>query len=210
MTTTYADLVAAVRESDAKAQALISGVPDLHVREPSALPGWTRGHVITHMARNADALGRLVAGAESGVPGEMYPGGPPARNAAIEEGADRPAPLLAADYAFSGSRLVSALEGVASASLDVPVPWRRPILARDLPILRWNEIEIHLIDLDIGYTCHDWPSAYVEFTLVRELGFLSNAAPGVGVPTLSDAETLAWLIGRPTRPGLPTLPDWPF
>ncbi|WP_232330015.1 maleylpyruvate isomerase N-terminal domain-containing protein [Rhodococcus sp. BH4] len=136
--------------------------------------------------------------------------GPDARNAAIEEGADRPAELLALDYRFSGTRLVDALCEIPTDRLDTPVPWRKPVTAFDLPILRWNEIEIHLMDLDIGYTCHDWPAEFVEFTLASQLGALETAVPGVRVPSLSDAETLAWLVGRPTRVGLPTLPAWPF
>ncbi|MGW6660148.1 maleylpyruvate isomerase family mycothiol-dependent enzyme [Rhodococcus sp. NPDC055024] len=210
VTPTYADLVAAVRESDVKAQALIGELTEKQAREPSGLPGWSRGHVVTHLSRNGDALGRFVAGVHSGESGEMYPGGPDARNAAIDEGADRPAELLALDYRFSGTRLVDALADLPTDRLDTPVPWRKPVTAFDLPILRWNEIEIHLLDLDIGYTCHDWPAAFVEFTLASQLGALESAVPGVRVPSLSDAETLAWLVGRPTRVGLPTLPAWPF
>lgn len=74
VTPTYADLVAAVRESDVKAQALIGGLTEEQAREPSGLPGWSRGHVVTHMSRNADALGRFVAGVQGGESGEMYPG----------------------------------------------------------------------------------------------------------------------------------------
>src|ERR1022692_5071277 len=33
---------------------------DPGVREPSLLPGWTRGHVLSHPARNADGLGNLL------------------------------------------------------------------------------------------------------------------------------------------------------
>ncbi|BCF82610.1 hypothetical protein RQCS_21550 [Rhodococcus qingshengii] len=118
--------------------------------------------------------------------------------------------MLALDYRFSGTRLVDALCEIPTDRLDTPVPWRKPVTAFDLPILRWNEIEIHLMDLDIGYTCHDWPAEFVEFTLASQLGALETAVPGVRVPSLSDAETLAWLVGRPTRVGLPTLPAWPF
>jgi DNA-binding CsgD family transcriptional regulator len=34
---------------------------DAEAREPSLLPGWTRGHVLTHVARNADALTNLLS-----------------------------------------------------------------------------------------------------------------------------------------------------
>ena len=36
------------------------------VREPSLLPGWTRGHVLTHVARNADGLRNLLIWARTG------------------------------------------------------------------------------------------------------------------------------------------------
>jgi maleylpyruvate isomerase len=38
----------------------IDGLPDRAAREPSLLPGWTRGHVLTHIARNAEGGTRLL------------------------------------------------------------------------------------------------------------------------------------------------------
>ena len=43
-------------------------VRDEHWRSPSRLPDWTRGHVATHLARNADAIRRLVEWARTGPP----------------------------------------------------------------------------------------------------------------------------------------------
>ena len=34
-------------------------------RAPSALPGWTRAHVLTHLARNADAMVNLLTWART-------------------------------------------------------------------------------------------------------------------------------------------------
>ena len=42
------------------------------MRAPSLLPGWSRGHVVTHLARNADGLCRLLHGAETDQPKYMY------------------------------------------------------------------------------------------------------------------------------------------
>ena len=42
------------------------------VTEPSRLPGWTRGHVLSHLARNADALVNLLTWARTGVETVMY------------------------------------------------------------------------------------------------------------------------------------------
>ena len=38
--------------------------PDL--RAPSMLPGWTRAHVLAHLARGADAMRNLLVGVRSG------------------------------------------------------------------------------------------------------------------------------------------------
>ena len=46
---------------------------DDDVRAPSLLPGWTRGHVITHVARNADALANVLHGAQRGELRAQYP-----------------------------------------------------------------------------------------------------------------------------------------
>lgn len=208
----YGEAVEAVRGSQAALEDSLCGLTDDQARGPSLLPGWTRGHLVTHLARNADALNRFARGVIEGraVP-EMYPGGPSARAAAIEEGADRPAELLLADARFSGRRVVDSLDAVPAELLDTPVAWRRPVEVRFLPALRWRELEIHRVDLGLGYTAADWPTEFVESTLAVELRALSAVEPPVAAPEgLSRAELLAWLIGRPTIGGLPTLPAWPF
>jgi maleylpyruvate isomerase len=207
---TYEDTIDHVERSQARLDLTLAGLSEEQARGASALPGWSRGHVATHLARNADGLRRFVVGVRSGVPSEMYPGGPDARAAAIEEGADRPVDLLAADLRFAGGRLIDDLRAVGSTGLDTPVKWRTPVPARFIPALRWRELEIHHLDLAVGYTCDDWPAAFVESTLATELPALAALAPDLVPPALPRAELLAWLIGRPTRPDLPTVPTWPF
>jgi maleylpyruvate isomerase len=209
MSLTYAEIVEQARVSQARFERLIATVTDEQARQPSGLPGWTRGHVITHVARSADGVNRLASGVLSGVEVDMYPGGPDARAAAIEEGADRPADLLRADTRFSGHRALDALAAVAPEQYDTPVRWRKPITAAELPVLRWRELEIHLVDLDLGYSTADWPDEFVAFNLVRELKALPDRAPGVSAPVLRDHELLAWLVGRLSGEGLPELPAWP-
>ena len=52
------------------------------VHSPSLCEGWTRGHVLTHVARNADGLGALVRSAVDGTGETMYasPAGPRRRH----------------------------------------------------------------------------------------------------------------------------------
>ena len=56
---------------------------------PSLLPEWTRGHVLTHIARNADSFVRVLEAARRGEVVTQYEGGVASRNADIEAGASR-------------------------------------------------------------------------------------------------------------------------
>lgn len=208
----YDEAVQAVRKSQGALEESLDSLTDDQARGPSLLPGWSRGHLVTHLARNADGLNRLARGVlEGDETARMYPGGPDARNAAIEEGADRPAEMLIADAKFSGRRIMDSLEAMPAELLDTPVAWKRITEARFLPVLRWRELEIHRVDLGLGYTAADWPAEFVESTLAMELPALTAMDPEVAAPQgLTRNELLAWLIGRPTRAGLPELPAWPF
>ncbi|MCQ4119619.1 maleylpyruvate isomerase N-terminal domain-containing protein [Rhodococcus tibetensis] len=207
----YAHLLEEVAASQRALESTLEKLTDQQAREPSRLPGWSRGHVVTHLARNADALNRFAVGVVTGEPApEMYPGGPAARAAAIEEGAGRPAELLAADVRFAGRRVIESLRDITADRYATPVNWRKPVTAGDVPVLRWRELEIHHVDLGLDYAVDDWPESFVERTLGTELPELRALHPGVTVPDLPQPELLAWLIGRPTRTGLPAVPAWPF
>ncbi len=71
------------------------------LRAPSLLPGWTRAHVLAHVARGADAMRNLLAGARSGRDRPAYASAQ-AREADIERGAAMRAEDLMADLAGLG------------------------------------------------------------------------------------------------------------
>src|SRR5829696_3219522 len=75
---------------------------------PSLCEGWTRGHVLTHVARNADGLAALVRSAVDGTGETMY-ASPEARDADIEAGADRPVAQLVDDVERSAQALAAEL-----------------------------------------------------------------------------------------------------
>lgn len=133
------------------------GLSDEQWRAPSALPGWTRGHVATHVARNADAIGQLATWAASGRRQEMY-ASPGARDAEIERGADRPGLELQVDLDTSAGLLTEAF-----AALDQSDQWTeqvegragQPLPARLLPLMRLAEIVLHHVDLDCGFGVED-------------------------------------------------------
>src|SRR3954470_8521222 len=85
------------RGSHATLERHIAGLTDEVARQPSLLPDWTVGHVLSHIARNADSVVRRLEGAARGVVVDQYVGGPEGRATEIEEGAGRPATDLAAD-----------------------------------------------------------------------------------------------------------------
>ena len=82
--------------------ATAAQLTDEQVKAPSLLPGWSRGHVLTHLARNADGLRNLLIWARTGVPTPQY-ASPQARDAAIAAGADRTAAEQAADIRDSAA-----------------------------------------------------------------------------------------------------------
>ncbi|MFI5606093.1 maleylpyruvate isomerase family mycothiol-dependent enzyme [Amycolatopsis sp. NPDC051903] len=127
------------------------------VRAPSALPGWSRGHLLTHLARNADAVGNLLTWASTGVETPMYGPGT-ARDDAINAGASRAVAEILADVVASGERLVDLAASLPDHAWSAPVRGRagQPITGADALILRLAETTIHLADLDRG---HDFASA---------------------------------------------------
>lgn len=188
-----AGLIAAVRAAHARLEAAVAGLDDPAVRGPSRLPGWTVGHLVTHLARNADSVARRLAAAAEGRLVEQYPGD---RDGEIEAGAHRPAAALAADLAGADAA-VDALFAAVPAGV-----WGRPVLdgsgaripAARLAYSRLREVEIHHVDLGLGYSPADWPAGLVEVMLP---GLLS------GLPDRADPAALAaWLLDRSPAPAL--------
>jgi maleylpyruvate isomerase len=197
---------------------------DADVAAPSLCAGWTRGHVLTHIARNADGIADTLAGALHGEIVERYPGGWDARNAAIEDGAHRPFASLVADVRDSADRLDRVLGAVGDADA-----WERPTEhgdpAQEWVFRRWREVEVHRVDLAAGYTPDRWPPLLVTNVLPQEAELLAErtdrplrvqvSAEGSLAGDLVGAEwvvgdgepldvrgpdwaVLAWLAGRPS------------
>lgn len=174
----------------------VAGIDDEIARRPSLLPGWTVGHVVTHLARNADSVTVRMEGALRDEIADQYPGGPAAREAGIEAGAGRPARELLHDLRVAQARLE------ATFVLLPDDAWGR--LGRDisgaelpvsgLPFARWREVEIHHVDLGLGYGAADWPTDLVDRLLPFVLPTLPDRADG--------AALAAWAIGRGPAPEL--------
>ncbi len=88
--TDLAALMEAAAASHQRMWASASKMTDDGCRAPSLLPGWSRGHVLAHWARNADGQTRMLLAAVRGEVAAQYPGGDAQREADIEAGAARP------------------------------------------------------------------------------------------------------------------------
>jgi maleylpyruvate isomerase len=195
-----ADL-AALALSTAALGATLDVLDDDQARRPSLLPGWTVGHVLTHLARNADGMVHLVEWALTGVLTPMY-ASVDARTADIEAGAGRAAGALADDVRASADRLAEQLLRLGAGGAEaldrllVFGPLRPDAVpdtpARALPYARRREVEIHHVDLGLAYGPADWPADFVERTLLF-LHSRSGAVDAVGQPS----DVLAWRLGRP-------------
>lgn len=147
-------------------------VPGAGWRAPSRLPGWTRGHLATHLARQSDALRRLATSAVDGQPRAMYPA-PGQRDEEIEAGAGRSGLELQIDLDTSAGLLEQAFEAVQEAGAgDVVFELRGGLRvpARLLPLARLFEVTLHHVDLDIGHEVSDLDDATAEW-LLEWLGF---------------------------------------
>ncbi len=132
-------------------------VSDDDWRAPSRLPGWSRGHVATHIARQADALIRLCRWARTGERAAMY-ASPQARDTEIEAGAGRPGLELQIDLDTTSGRLLEAFDQVADAAAwDAEIEMRGglTVVTRLLPLARMTEVALHHVDLDVGYDVDD-------------------------------------------------------
>jgi maleylpyruvate isomerase len=188
--------VAGVARAHAALARTLVGLTDGIARRPSLLPGWTVGHVLTHLARNADSVVRRLEGAAAGHVVDQYPGGAEGRARGIEQGAGRTAAELVDDV-LATNRAVEAVLATFPAEA-----WQRftrsvggaEIPAREVVFSRWREVEVHHVDLGLGHAPTDWPDDLVRRWLPHaEEQFLRSA---------NQRELLAWLVGRGPAPRL--------
>ena len=206
---------------------------DDQVREPSLLPGWSRGHVLTHIARNADGLRNLLIWAETGEETPQY-ASQEDRDGQIEAGAGRSASELAADVSDSADAFLAKASELTDEAWKAEVQgFRGPAHPAWFTLQRrLSEVEIHHVDLAAGYGPTDWPDWFVTDMLYRVTGqlcgnadapkamvtdadtgrqfFLRQDATADVEVTGSGALLLAWLLGRDDGTSLTSDPDGPL
>lgn len=179
--------------AEARLADAMAGLDDAAVRADSRLPGWTRGHVLTHLARNADAHARRIRGALDGQDVGKYPGGCAQRRAEIEQGASRPATEILADLQHSQESLAMLLRQADAAGWpNAGFLGGGQYGVGGCPAHRLREVEMHHVDLHIGYDPGDWPAEYVAW----EMTYLLPSVEERKHDPTQRASTLAWLAGR--------------
>ncbi len=217
--------------------AKLGGLSDADVLAPTDLPGWTRGHVLAHIAHVSNAVARQAEYALKGELVDFYDGGHGGRTQAIEMNAGHTADEHRAYIATAFTRALSVLGGLDDAQWMLPVSYRNGDV-RGVGLAYWRELVIHLADLNLGRGPETWSK---EFCLYL-IGFLNSRVPaelqlkllplglapltvGAGETTVSVSGMLtdiaAWLAGRTPTMGslraeaaadsveLPVLLPWP-
>jgi maleylpyruvate isomerase len=235
MTHTPTDWIRGCTAAHRRLETVSSLVTDQVARRPSALEGWSVGHVLNHLARNADSHVGVFGTAARGEVGAQYPGGPDERARLIEEGADQPAAALAENIRAAHARLEAAWaatqEPVWASGLGL---WTSGSAALpEFVFRRWREVEIHAIDLrlsDLGGP--DWSSITDDYLAIETettlRGLRARLPDHVAVHIIPDESPsyvigadlspvtvrgparaiLRWLTGRGGESGWPSLKPW--
>jgi maleylpyruvate isomerase len=183
-----------MRAGSAHVLALVAKLSDAELAEPSALPEWSRAHVVAHLARNAEALMRLVTWARTGVETPMYPSRD-ARAADIAASAGHPPEWLRAELVDTAAELDAALTALTPAQWQAQVrsALGRPLPAAQVPWMRIREVWLHAVDLDAGAEVADAPDGVLDLLLGEVTATLSatDGCPAVElVPTDRDRRFL--------------------
>lgn len=163
---------------------------------PSLCAGWTRDHVLNHVARNAEALTRLVGAAVDGTGETMY-SSPEGRDADIDAGVGRPAATVVDDVASTATPLRAALARLRPEHADAVLertPGGPTFRGGMLPFLRLREVIYHHVDLDLGFGFDDLDGdlqvLFTENEVKRQ-----RTVPDAPAIRVSTAEGDEWLIG---------------
>ncbi|GAB2499977.1 maleylpyruvate isomerase family mycothiol-dependent enzyme [Nocardiopsis aegyptia] len=183
----------------------------------SPLPGWSRAHVLSHVAQNALGLRNLATWARTGVRTPMY-AGQEQRDADIDTGARQDAAALVRQVVDTAADLDADLTALPPEALAGTVEMRGGLRVPGsaLAWLRLREIEVHHVDLDLGYGIADWDAAFARRAVEglvdvwRSRDLLPpvritatdtdlDTVSGSGATSVrgTTAHLLGWLLGRP-------------
>lgn len=187
------DLLRMQRESDMM-MATVTSLSAEELARPSKCEGWTRAHVVAHLARNADAMANLATWAATGVETPAY-ASREQREADIETTAGLAPKELFADLQAANARLVTALEALkGGVAVSTVRNLAGEVDALSLASRRTTELVIHHDDLDTTWEWHEAdPEAILDAIEVCIARLQANPeSPGLHVVAGEGEE---WTIG---------------
>lgn len=215
--------VEALHLSDQRAIRSVDSLSDAAWAEPSLLPGWTRAHVVAHLALNAEGFARALNGVLDDEVVPVYQSNE-ARDAEIEQLATAETSEIRDRY-FGATQHFRSVAGALDKDhwtgtiLRLPTGPEWP--TRSLVPVRRQEVEVHHADLGVAYTQQSWPSDFSVWLLNRtttthaespdSADFAIRATDveqtwqvGAATPEItgSAADLAWWLIGRGSGDGL--------
>jgi maleylpyruvate isomerase len=201
----------------------VDGLADTAYAEDSLLPDWTRGHVVAHLALNAEGLAGVLHGAHLGQPRPMY-ASPEARDSEIADLAAEAPAEIRERFMAATSQFSQALDAMHEGDWDgrfERTPGGPDFALANVVLMRLREVEIHHADLGAGYSADDWPQDFREI-LLDSMTKRSYPAPfgvrptdldrtwrygeGEGGPVVTGTAAALgwWLTGRGAGEGLST------
>ncbi|CCG04313.1 maleylpyruvate isomerase family mycothiol-dependent enzyme [Blastococcus saxobsidens] len=183
-------------EGELAVAGTVDRLADAELADPSALPGWSRAHVIAHLARNADALVNLLTWARTGVETPMYPSRE-VRDAGIDAAAARPPAELRADYVAACRRLAETMETTPADSWTAPVRNGQgtTVPASAVPWMRAKELWVHGVDLRAGLTFADLPAGFCTELVHDVLGLFATRGQAPEVTVVATDVDRSWGSG---------------
>ncbi|MFV0462383.1 MAG: maleylpyruvate isomerase N-terminal domain-containing protein [Nostocoides sp.] len=144
---------------------------------PSLCTGWSRAHVLSHLARNAEGFAGAIRGVREGRDVPVY-SNDAARDGDIKVGATYDPGRILAELRESSQDL-SGLLATIGPEEDSPVhrtPAGLVFRLGDLPRMRLREVAYHHIDLAAGFTFDDLEPELLDAFLHDEVDRLTPAA----------------------------------
>jgi maleylpyruvate isomerase len=148
-------------EGELAVAGLVDRLTDDDLAADSALPDWSRGTVVAHLTRNADALINLLTWARTGVETPMY-ASRAERDAGIAETAALPPGELRGAHVAACDRLARAIETMPAEAWTAHVRTMQgaTVPATDVPWMRAKEVWVHGVDLRAGLAFADVPAEF--------------------------------------------------
>jgi maleylpyruvate isomerase len=201
----------------------VDALTDEELAAPSLLPGWSRAHVVAHLALHGFALAGVLDGAGRGQRVAMYESDDQ-RDDDIERLAAAGSSELRDQLLAATTAMADRLALMRAAGWDGEysrVPGGPGWPAVTIVPTRRREVEVHHVDLGVSYTRADWAADFVVELLdavtvdhagdgpfrvrATDIGRDWPVGPGgAGGPTVmgSGADLGWWLTGRGDGAGL--------